>query len=170
MSWTDERVELLKRLWADGWSCSQIASELGGVSRNGVIGKVHRMNLVRRYHNRGTDGAATKKARKPRAKANLNVFRTPPVTESFSTAPIIEGDHLAHIEAPTGPRVSILELSDKRCRWPIGEGRDVSYCGASPAPNKPYCPFHSRVAYQKPQKPDERTSERTHSRRNFASI
>ena len=45
MNWTDERVELLKKLWADGLSASQIASQLGGVTRNAVIGKVHRLNL-----------------------------------------------------------------------------------------------------------------------------
>ena len=45
MSWTDERVELLKKLWTDGLSASQIAAQLGGVTRNAVIGKVHRLNL-----------------------------------------------------------------------------------------------------------------------------
>ena len=47
MSWTDERVELLKKLWADGLSASQIAAELGGITRNAVIGKVHRLGSFR---------------------------------------------------------------------------------------------------------------------------
>ena len=54
MSWTDERVETLKRMWAEGQSASQIAKELGGVTRNAVIGKVHRLGLS----NRNEDGAA----------------------------------------------------------------------------------------------------------------
>ena len=64
MSWTDERVELLKKMWADGQSASQIAKELGGVTRNAVIGKVHRLGLS----NRAGGAAPAKEA--PKAKAN----------------------------------------------------------------------------------------------------
>ena len=60
MSWTDERVELLKKMWGEGQSASQIAKELGGVTRNAVIGKVHRLGLS----NRATSGSATKAAPK----------------------------------------------------------------------------------------------------------
>ena len=62
MTWTDERVELLKKLWIDGLSASQIASELGGVTRNAVIGKVHRLSLSGRAK---TPSAPTARARKP---------------------------------------------------------------------------------------------------------
>ncbi|MGH1331003.1 MAG: GcrA family cell cycle regulator [Paracoccaceae bacterium] len=65
MSWTDERVELLKKMWGEGQSASQIAKELGGVTRNAVIGKVHRLGLSNRA---GSAGAAAKPA-KPDAKA-----------------------------------------------------------------------------------------------------
>ena len=67
MSWTDERVELLKKLWADGLSASQIAAELGGITRNAVIGKVHRLGL---------SGRAKSPRRPPRARAS----RAPRVT------------------------------------------------------------------------------------------
>src|SRR3954463_9470821 len=64
MSWTDERVELLKKLWTDGLSASQIAAELGGITRNAVIGKVHRLGLAGRAK---SPSSATPRPRKPRA-------------------------------------------------------------------------------------------------------
>ena len=59
MTWTDERVETLKRLWIDGLSASQIAAELGGITRNAVIGKVHRLGLSGRAKSQGVDRDAT---------------------------------------------------------------------------------------------------------------
>ena len=59
MSWTDERVETLKRMWAEGQSASQIAKELGGVTRNAVIGKVHRLGLSNRVGGKGDEDEAT---------------------------------------------------------------------------------------------------------------
>src|SRR3954464_10249800 len=72
MSWTDERVELLKKLWADGLSASQIAAELGGVTRNAVIGKVHRLGLAGRAK---SPSSAAPRPRKPRAAHMLRVPR-----------------------------------------------------------------------------------------------
>ena len=66
MSWTDERVELLKKMWGEGQSASQIAKELGGVTRNAVIGKVHRLGLSNRASSGGN--SSTAKA-EPKAKA-----------------------------------------------------------------------------------------------------
>ena len=66
MNWTDERVEKLKRLWAEGLSASQIAAQLGGVSRNAVIGKVHRLNLPGRAKAGGSTGAS-RSAKRPAA-------------------------------------------------------------------------------------------------------
>ncbi|MDR0807956.1 MAG: GcrA cell cycle regulator [Gemmobacter sp.] len=65
MSWTDERVETLKRMWAEGQSASQIAKELGGVTRNAVIGKVHRLGLSNRAGPPGSDGAGEEVAEAP---------------------------------------------------------------------------------------------------------
>ena len=67
MSWTDERVELLKKMWTEGQSASQIAKELGGVTRNAVIGKVHRLGLSNRSGG-GSASAAPAAAAKPEAK------------------------------------------------------------------------------------------------------
>ncbi|QBY01034.1 GcrA cell cycle regulator [Rhodophyticola sp. CCM32] len=82
MSWTDERVEILKKMWGEGQSASQIAKELGGVTRNAVIGKVHRLGLS----NRATSGAAAKsapakEAAKPAAKAAPATPKAAPKTE-----------------------------------------------------------------------------------------
>src|SRR5437016_7824766 len=68
MSWTDERVELLKKLWADGLSASQIAAELGGITRNAVIGKVHRLGLSGRAK---SPSSAAPRPRKPRAHPHM---------------------------------------------------------------------------------------------------
>src|SRR5436305_12771417 len=66
--WTDERVELLKKLWADGLSASRIAAELGGITRNAVIGKVHRLGLSGRAK---TPSSSVSRPRKPRSSSNL---------------------------------------------------------------------------------------------------
>ncbi|MEN8893933.1 MAG: GcrA family cell cycle regulator, partial [Planktotalea arctica] len=93
MSWTDERVETLKKMWGEGQSASQIAKELGGVTRNAVIGKVHRLGLS----NRTTTGAAKPDAKpkvvkaEPKPKAAPKVEAAPkpsaPVTDVVTTAP-----------------------------------------------------------------------------------
>ena len=73
MSWTDERVELLKKLWADGLSASQIANELGSVTRNAVIGKVHRLGLSGRAKSLNSSAP---RQRKPRTHAMLRIRPT----------------------------------------------------------------------------------------------
>ena len=70
MTWTDERVELLKKLWADGLSASQIAGELGGITRNAVIGKVHRLGLSGRAK---SPSSSAPRARKPRSAHDAGV-------------------------------------------------------------------------------------------------
>ena len=72
MGWTDEKVELLKKLWADRLSASQIAAELGGITRNAVIGKVHRLGLSGRAK---SPSSASPRPRKPRSSGMLRVSR-----------------------------------------------------------------------------------------------
>jgi GcrA cell cycle regulator len=149
MSWTDERVELLKKLWADGLSASQIAGQLGGVTRNAVIGKVHRLGLS------GRAKSLSSSAPRPRKPRPLSHSMRPRLRYSGNTAlaasPEMEADldPLANI-VPMGPRVSILELSEATCHWPIGDpGTDgFAYCGTRSKLNNPYCPYHARLAYQ----------------------
>ncbi|MGV6846907.1 MAG: GcrA family cell cycle regulator [Marinibacterium sp.] len=93
MSWTDERVELLKKMWGDGQSASQIAKELGGVTRNAVIGKVHRLGLSNRTSGAAPAPAAAKpevKAKPAKAEAKPKADRPEPAPEPASAAPATE--------------------------------------------------------------------------------
>src|SRR5579884_3935164 len=143
MGWTDERVELLKKLWQDGLSASQIAKQLGGVTRNAVIGKVHRLGLSGR-------AAPSKPAR--------TVFKAPrPARPVVPSAPRrIAEPH----PAPAPMRVideapgmaTVLTLGAHMCKWPIGDPAldNFTFCGRR-TDEGPYCHEHSQVAYQPAQ-------------------
>jgi GcrA cell cycle regulator len=158
--WTDERVELLKKLWSDGLSASQIAGELGGITRNAVIGKVHRLGLSGRAK---APSSATPRQRKPRtAAAQFNRPAARPATRgntALATQTMAYAETLVEIEAepelidniiPIGQRCSILQLSDATCHWPIGDpsAADFFFCGGKTVTGQPYCAYHCRVAYQ----------------------
>jgi GcrA cell cycle regulator len=154
MTWTDERVELLKKLWTDGLSASQIAGELGGITRNAVIGKVHRLGLSGRAK---APSSASPRPRKPRAASH--VFRTarPLIRGNTALAANTAASYELEVEPepieniiPIGQRCSILELNEDKCRWPIGDpGQpDFFFCGGKPVSSLPYCAYHSRIAYQ----------------------
>lgn len=154
MNWTDDRVELLKKLWSDGLSASQIAAELGGISRNSVIGKVHRLGLSGRAKSPST---SVPRQRKPRAHAHM--MRIPRGTIRGNTALAPIHAYEAELEAepevienviPLGQRCSLLELTESKCRWPIGDpsSAEFFFCGGKTVESLPYCGYHSRVAYQ----------------------
>jgi len=154
-TWTDERVELLKKLWADGLSASQIAGELGGITRNAVIGKVHRLGLSGRAK---APSSSVPRQRKPRAPS---MFRAPRPMMRGNTAlahapaydyePEPEPELIENI-IPIGQRCTLLELNDEKCHWPIGDpGQpDFFFCGGKTGTGIPYCGYHARVAYQPP--------------------
>jgi GcrA cell cycle regulator len=156
MSWTDERVEILKKLWAEGLSASQIATRIGGVTRNAVIGKVHRLGLSGRA--RPARQARPKRTR-PRAPGTSvghgfalrgNVaFKVAPETE-IEPEPEPEPEPLPTLVVAEGEPVTIMSLSERTCRWPIGDPTDddFRFCGRPPAAGLPYCREHVRVAYQ----------------------
>jgi GcrA cell cycle regulator len=152
MSWTDERVELLKKLWSDGLSASQIAAELGGITRNAVIGKVHRLGLSGRAK---SPTSAAPRPRKARASSQMLRVSRPSVRGNTALAHAYEVDqepeseHVNNI-IPLGQRRSILDLTEETCRWPIGDPGSVEFffCGGQTLTSLPYCSFHSRVAYQ----------------------
>lgn len=150
MSWTDERVELLKKLWSDGLSASQIAAELGGITRNAVIGKVHRLGLSGRAKSTSTGAARPRKARTP------SMLRIGRVAIRGNTA-LAHAYEIEEAEPemmeniiPIGQRRTLLELNEQTCRWPIGDpsAGDFFFCGGNTVTGLPYCAFHSRVAYQ----------------------
>ncbi len=138
MAWTDERVAKLRELWDKGLSASQIATALAeGVTRNAVIGKAHRMNLASRPSPVKSD---------PKKKAKKAVEKK--VIPARPRAP--------------GGKVSLLELTEKMCKWPIGHPgeADFHFCGKPSAPTFPYCPEHCGQAYQVQQPRRDRRANR----------
>ncbi|HMO28013.1 GcrA family cell cycle regulator [Enterovirga sp.] len=161
-SWTDERVELLGKLWGEGLSASQIAALLGGgVTRNAVIGKVHRLGLSGRTKaGQPAPAARPAKARppatapaapeppRPRILAAVPVAALP---AAFAPPSVPEAPPAAEAaEIPVSQRVSILELRETMCRWPLGDPQnpEFGFCGARTATGLPYCLVHCRLAYQ----------------------
>ena len=147
MSWTDERVALLTKLWADGLSASQIAAELGGITRNAVIGKVHRLGLSGRAK---SPSSSSPRPRKARSSGMLRVSRP---SMRGTTALAYEYDAEPEpelIEIPVEQRKTLLQLTEKTCRWPVGDtgSQDFFFCGGDTVNELPYCSYHSRVAYQ----------------------
>ena len=139
-TWTAERIAQLKSCFAAGLSCSQIADEIG-VSRNAVIGKLNRLQLVR--HKRVA--AARPRQRKPSLRLVtqheiLSALRAAP-----APVPVPE-----EVLVPDECRCSLAELSDEKCRWPISDPgrRDFGFCGGKAVSGLPYCAAHARIAYQ----------------------
>ncbi|MCP5080120.1 MAG: GcrA cell cycle regulator [Alphaproteobacteria bacterium] len=173
MAWTDDRVEVLKKLWAEGLSASQIAARLGGVTRNAVIGKVHRLGLSGRATPSRTPRPKPRRTREPSHPSKISTFRTAganalKVDTDIDIDPIIEPEPAPLREVdlpPTGKRCNILQLSDKTCRWPIGDpgAEDFCFCGANPKAGQPYCEHHVRLAYQPAQ--DRRRRQAAGARR-----
>ncbi len=154
MNWTDDRVELLKKLWSDGLSASQIAAELGGISRNSVIGKVHRLGLSGRAK---SPSSSLPRQRKPRAHAHMIRIARGGIRGNTALAPIHAYETELETEPevveniiPLGQRCSLLDLTDSKCHWPIGDPStaDFFFCGGKTLEGLPYCGYHSRVAYQ----------------------
>lgn len=137
-TWTDERTETLKKLWADGLSCSQIAGALGGITRNAVIGKAHRLGLAGRFTKRQERPAKPKPHLKNRC-VKLAAARAEPIVE-------------LEAETPTNAKL-FEELEAHHCRWPCsGEGLDTIFCGADVLEDFSYCPRHCRIAYRPPER------------------
>ena len=153
MSWTDERVELLKKLWQDGLSASQIAGELGGVTRNAVIGKVHRLGLSGR-------GQPTSSIKRQRRTHPTGVRRTRTMSVgnlalklSIDALPDAIHQPRRNVVVPIPKKLAIYQLTETTCKWPIGDpGReDFYFCGHDSLENRPYCEYHAGVAYQAPE-------------------
>jgi GcrA cell cycle regulator len=170
--WTDERVELLKKLWMEGLSASQIAGELGeGVTRNAVIGKVHRLKLSARAKPTNTTPRARPAARpaarrvaSPAATMSSHLSAKPrPTTMSRPqvmgatalaitpemNAELYVAPAAAELFIPEDKRLSLLQLNEHTCKWPIGDplNKDFYFCGQHSLETGPYCDFHSRRAY-----------------------
>ena len=156
MNWTDERVELLKKLWSEGLSASQIATQLGGVSRNAVIGKVHRLKLS----GRGRASSTTPRAKKTAPSAPKAPRSSRPITTSIGATALqarfdaepaaAPAPRLASVVVPISRNLTLLDLSERTCKWPNGDplAEEFSFCGNDVGEAGPYCGYHSKVAYQ----------------------
>ncbi len=152
--WSDDRVEAMKKLWADGLSASQIANELGGLTRNAVIGKAHRLGLMKRRERK----PAQARQRKAPATHYLRQNNTPSYRGAAVPAVAKQVDPepapVAEI-IPIHQRVALMELHDAICHWPVGDPRssDFHFCGGKAISGMPYCAHHCRMAYQPPSEP-----------------
>jgi GcrA cell cycle regulator len=152
MGWTDDRVEQLKKLWEAGLSASQIAAELGNITRNAVIGKVHRLGLSGRAK---SPSSAAPRQRKARPAQQMMRISRPMSRGNTALAHAFEveaePDLVAHDNVvPMSQRLSILELTEATCHWPVGDpgSPEFFFCGGKSLAGLPYCAHHSRVAYQ----------------------
>lgn len=178
--WTDERVETLKKLWMEGLSASQIAGELGeGVTRNAVIGKVHRLKLSARAKPTNSTprarpaarpaprrvaspsagmssmgGGGTTKMRptmssRPQSIGATALAHDPQMAQQLYVAPVV-----AELFIPEDKRLNLLQLTEATCKWPIGDplNKDFYFCGQHSLESGPYCEFHSRRAYHQVDK------------------
>ena len=201
MSWTDERIATLKKMWEGGSTASQIADELGGVSRNAVIGKAHRLGLKARPSPvKPNDEKPEPKKAAPAPVAKPPVAKRPAATPAPRPVAEPEPRPSIHADTPSQPipnptanmprivsvgpggflrqgpgdqqppippapprrlvpakpspeiadKVSLLDLNDRVCRWPMGHPgeADFHFCGEAVNPGFPYCVEHCGRAYQ----------------------
>ena len=146
MSWTEEKVAKLKELWGKGNTASQIAEIIGGISRNAVIGKAHRLNLSAKIKtrtatsNQNFENSLEEKNYKIK-KSRRNKFKSLIIEKDFE---------------PENPK-QLEELDENSCKWPIGHPDEKSFyfCGRSSLKDFSYCKLHLLYAYQPKGKKEE---------------
>ena len=151
MSWNEEKVEKLKELWGKGSTASQIAEIIGGISRNAVIGKAHRLNLSSKI-----------KARNASSSQNFdnsseeNSSKQKRGRKSKFQSLIIEKDF-----EPENPK-KLEELDESSCKWPIGHPEEQSFyfCGRSSLKDFSYCKLHLLYAYQPKGRKEEPVADK----------
>ena len=154
MAWTDDRVKILKKLWSEGLSASQIANKIGDVTRNAVIGKVHRLGLEGRAKSiRSSDLSVSQlKSNVVSVTYSGNLALKAiidPINDVISVGQSITQGFEA-VQISPGEHVTILTLNENRCKWPIGDPSDADFpfCGHEPKSKAPYCTEHSKVAFK----------------------
>ena len=151
MSWTEDKVAKLKELWGKGNTASQIAEIIGGISRNAVIGKAHRLNLSAKIKTR--TATSSKSYENSIDEKNVKIIRRGRKSKFKSL--IIEKDF-----EPENPK-QLEELDDNSCKWPIGHPNEKSFyfCGRSSLKDFSYCKLHLLYAYQPKGKKEDNNSK-----------
>jgi len=151
MSWNDEKVEKLKQLWGKGSTASQIAEIIGGISRNAVIGKAHRLNLSSKIKTRNAssiqnfDNSLEENSSKQK-RGRKSKFQSLIIEKDFE---------------PENPK-KLEELDESSCKWPIGHPEEQSFyfCGRSSLKDFSYCKLHLLYAYQPKGKKEEPVADK----------
>ena len=149
MSWNEDRVNKLKELWGKGQTASQIAEVIGGVSRNAVIGKAHRLNLSSKIKTRTsiTDSKINLKSKDNniRLKGRRGKFKSLLLDKNFEPA----------------KNLSLEELTDETCKYMEGhpDDKNSSFCGRKNVEKFSYCPLHLMIVFQPKGKKEELTDK-----------
>ena len=151
MSWNEEKVNKLKELWGSGSTASQIAEIIGGISRNAVIGKAHRLNLSSKIKTRNTslgqnlDGNSVENNSKQK-QGRKSKFKSLLIEKDFE---------------PENPK-KLEELDESSCKWPVGHPEEESFyfCGRSSLKDFSYCKLHLLYAYQPKGRKEEPANDK----------
>jgi len=159
MSWNEEKVEKLKELWGKGNTASQIAEIIGGISRNAVIGKAHRLNLSAKLKTKLSPNSSnfrksTSANNEIQKRGRRSKFRSLIIEKNFE---------------PENPK-QLEELDENTCKWPIGHPNESSFyfCGRSPLKSFSYCKLHLLYAFQ--QKTDKKPDKTQKSEEDVPSF
>jgi GcrA cell cycle regulator len=163
MTWTEQKIQMLKDMWGHH-SASEIAEHIGGLTRNAVIGKAHRLKLSVQKPAEGESSGLTrlsnggvpvaKMARKRVMLRPLPVVPAPTTTVTARAAVPTAKDIFRSLEGIGGQKrsegIAVTKAGDRHCRWPVGDPRspDFRFCGCSAHEGLPYCVDHARIAYQ----------------------
>ena len=151
MSWNEEKVEKLKELWGKGSTASQIAGIIGGISRNAVIGKAHRLNLSSKIKTRNASSSQNFDS-----SSEENSSKQKKGRKSKFQSLIIEKDF-----EPENPK-KLEELDESSCKWPVGHPEEQSFyfCGRSSLKDFSYCKLHLLYAYQPKGRKEEPVADK----------
>jgi GcrA cell cycle regulator len=150
MEWNEERVATLTKLWREGYSASQVARQLGGVSRSAVIGKVHRLGLAGRDAPSRPHSPGGRPSNRIRATAGGVRRAAAAVRQARPEAPIAP-----RIQIELSPTATMTTLTEHACRWPIGDPDQpgFGFCGRLKGPHAAYCAGHSAMSVRRREAP-----------------